>query len=303
MTRYLIAAAAAFIVLAVGGFAAAGAVLGNSDSTNGRTADVQQVLAANVQAANDKVSMFQPGPAAGANPLASTGGTRPATMDAFLTDVLDNVDAFWTAAFANAGLPEPRVSYLWLAPGQVSTTQCVDQSGSNEVNDSSAFYCGLDDTIFVSQQFATDLWNGTMDGQLAGASSGYGHGVGDFGVAYALAHEYAHNVQTELGYYDRLGGVLTTREFELQADCFAGAWAHNAYTQGLLETGDIEEALSTAQAVGDFDQLAPGHHGTPDERLQAFQLGYGNGNAADCDGYLNPSTVSAGTGDVIVIGG
>jgi predicted metalloprotease len=294
-----------FCLVSAGAYVGAGAVFGEPAPTgeSEQQADVRAVLEDNVEAANRKVSQFQPGPAA-SNPLVASGGQgRPQTMDGFLTDVIGNVDGFWVAAFARAGLPEPRVTYNWLAPGQTTTTQCTDANGSNEVNDSSAFYCSLDDTIFVSQQFASDLWNGLMDDQLAGAQAGQGHAVGDFGVAYVIAHEYAHNIQTELGYYDRLGGTLAVKAFELQADCFAGAWAHSAYTQGLLEAGDIEEAVSTAQAVGDFDFADAGHHGTPDERLQAFQLGYGNGNAADCDTYLNPETVAAGAGDVIVIGG
>ena len=78
-----------------------------------------------------------------------------------------------------------------------------------------------------------------------------------------VAHEYAHNLQHELGFFARrpLGGNAA---FELQADCLAGVWANSVYRAGQLEPGDVEEAQSTALAVGDFEFANAQHHGTPE---------------------------------------
>ena len=69
---------------------------------------------------------------------------------------------------------------------------------------------------------------------------------------------------------------------ELQADCFAGAWGNSVYKQGLLKPGDIEEAIGTALAVGDFDVNNAQHHGTPDERRAAWLLGFESGQPSKC---------------------
>ena len=71
-------------------------------------------------------------------------------------------------------------------------------------------------------------------------------------MAYVLAHEYAHNLQQELGIFDNRV-TRSAKPFELQADCFAGTWANSVYEQGQLQPGDLEEASNAALAVGDFD--------------------------------------------------
>ena len=90
------------------------------------------------------------------------------------------------------------------------------------MGDSAAAYCPGDDTIYVSQQFATDIYNGALDHALPGSSQGYGRTIGDFAVAYIVAHEYAHQIQDELGALQQYGQRLPTMAFELQADCYAG---------------------------------------------------------------------------------
>ena len=113
---------------------------------------------------------------------------------------------------------------------------------------------------------------------------GTGRAAGDFGVAYVLAHEYAHNLQQEFGVFERPSP--TAEPFELQADCFAGAWGNSVYRQGLLEPGDVEEAINTALAVGDFDVSNAQHHGTPEERREAWLLGFEGGDPGACERYL-----------------
>ena len=107
-------------------------------------------------------------------------------------------------------------------------------------------------------------------GQLAGLRPT----IGDFSVAYIVAHEYGHEVQDELGLFDTNGGQLPTMAFELQADCYAGTWANSASQEGQLEDGDVQEALDAALAVGDFDTVNPSHHGTPEQREQAWKTGF-----------------------------
>ena len=138
-----------------------------------------------------------------------------------------DVDAYWTKEFKDSGLPEPRVSYDWIPAGQTAASACGDDDGT--LGDSAAAYCPGDDTIYISQKFATDIYNGALDQALPGSSQGYGQTVGDFSVAYIVAHEYGHEVQDELGLFDQYGRQLPTMAFELQADCYAGTWAKSAY--------------------------------------------------------------------------
>jgi predicted metalloprotease len=151
-------------------------------------------------------------------------------------------------------------------------------------DDSAAFYCPADDTIYIAQEFAAKLWNG-VSGDFPGERAGYGRAVGDFGVAYVVAHEYAHNVQQELGLYT-LSPRTGAKPFELQADCMAGLWSNSVYREGRLGPGDVEEAMSTASAAGDFDYNNAQHHGTPDERREAWLLGYRTGDPSICQRFV-----------------
>ena len=207
-------------------------------------------------------------------------GSQSQTMEQFLTTVTKDVDAYWTKAFEDAGLPEPRVSYGWIPAGSIATSAC------GGLGDSAAAYCSGDDTIYISEQFASDIYNGSLDHALPGSSQGYGRTVGDFAVAYIVAHEYGHQIQDELGLFERYGQQMPTMAFELQADCYAGAWANSAYQENRLEDGDVEEALDAALAVGDFDTANPGHHGTPEQRREAWTRGFESGDPSACSSYL-----------------
>jgi predicted metalloprotease len=205
----------------------------------------------------------------------SDGDNQPQTIDAFLTDVLNDVDGFWTKTLTASDLPEPRVAYKWIPPGGRSLTACGNTAG-----DDAAFYCPADDTIYVAQRFAAALYEGVLDGL-----PGEGRAAGDFAVAYVLAHEYAHNLQQELGIFDNRV-TKSAKPFELQADCFAGVWAFSVFAKGALSNGDLEEVLSAARAVGDFDFGNEQHHGTPDERRAAVLAGYESGAPGSCSRFL-----------------
>jgi predicted metalloprotease len=101
--------------------------------------------------------------------------------------------------------------------------------------------------------------------------------VGDMAPAFIIGHELGHHVSWLLGW----PLSISPKEAELQADCFAGAWASNADSRGLLEEGDLEEAVEAVISVGDPDDtwFDPTLHGTVGQRLTAFAIGYEEGPA------------------------
>lgn len=225
--------------------------------------------------------------------LGSTDGVQPGNMEQFLTAVTKDVDTYWTRVFEDSGLPTPRVSYMWIPAGQTAASACGDENGT--LGDGAAAYCPGDDTIYISQKLATSIYSGALDQALPGSSQGYGRTIGDFSVAYIVAHEYGHEIQDELGLFQNYGQQLPTMAFELQADCYAGTWANSAYREDRLENGDVQEALDAALAVGDFDTANPGHHGTPEQREQAWKSGFQEGDPSACSDYLDPANLGAGT--------
>jgi predicted metalloprotease len=222
--------------------------------------------------------------------LRTEGTGQPQDMEQFLTAVTQDVDTYWTKVFADSGLPEPRVTYDWIPAGQTAASACGDDSGT--LGDSAAAYCPNEDTIYISQAFASGIYSGGLDHALPGSSQGYGRTIGDFSVAFIVAHEYGHQIQDELGLFEKYGQQLPTMAFELQADCYAGTWAHSASQENRLETGDVQEALDTVLAVGDFNAGNPGHHGTPDQREAAWKTGFESGAPSSCDTYLDPGSYS-----------
>src|SRR4029079_14620390 len=184
--------------------------------------------------------------------LGAQGSAQPTTMEQFLTAVTKDVDSYWTKTFKASGLPEPRGGYQWIPArhtdaragdkwipaGQTAASACGDADGT--LGDSAAAYCPGDDTIYISEKFATDIYDGALDRALPGSSRGYGKTIGDFSVAYIVAHEYGHEVQDELGLFDQSEGQVPTMAFELQADCYAGTWANSASRDGRLEDGDVQ---------------------------------------------------------------
>ena len=216
----------------------------------------------------------------GATQLGGTparAAAEPTTMEQFLGDVTKDVDAYWTKVFARNGLPEPRVSYRIIEPGETADSAC------GRLDDSTAAYCPGDDTITIAERFASGIFSGRLDRALPGSAQGFGRTTGDFAVAYVVAHEYGHQIQAELGIFDR---GLPTVNTELQADCFAGNWAKSAYDENRLEDGDIGEALGAALAVGDFDFDSAGHHGTPEQREEAWTRGFRSGEPSACAVYV-----------------
>jgi uncharacterized protein len=205
---------------------------------------------------------------------------RETEIARYMTEVLQSVDGYWTRTLRASGLEEPRVRYAWIPRDRSALTGCQVIAG-----DDAAFYCPADDTIYIAERFAHDVYNGIGD-RFPGERAGAGDAVGEFGLAYVVAHEYAHNVQFELGFYELQRPGEGVKAFELQADCFAGLWGNAVYRAGRYDDRDVEEAISTAQAAGDFDYGGEQHHGTPDERRAAWLAGFRSGDPAACRRYV-----------------
>lgn len=155
------------------------------------------------------------------------------------------------------------------------------------------FYCPLDQKVYLDLTFFQELH------QRFGAP-------GDFARAYVVAHEVGHHVQTLLGVSDEVRAAQSRASqaganriqvmMELQADCFAGVWAHHTRRSRnvSLEPGDIEEALGAAAAIGDdrLQRRAQGHvvpesftHGTSEQRVRWFRTGLEAGDPERCDTF------------------
>jgi uncharacterized protein len=152
------------------------------------------------------------------------------------------------------------------------------------------FYCPADEKAYIDLSFFDELQ------QRFGAP-------GDFAQAYVLAHEIGHHVQNLLGIDDKVrraqrlnqgsANALSVRT-ELQADCFAGVWGHSTAQRDILESGDVEEGLSAASAIGDdrLQRMGRGHvspesftHGSSRQRVEWFRRGLTTGDLSACDTF------------------
>jgi len=205
------------------------------------------------------------------------------TQDQFATAIFNDIQGMWSQEFGKAGIAY-HPARLVLYSSAVSTA-CGD-----ETSEVGPFYCPADGTVYLDLNFLTLMQ------QQIGAQ-------GDFARAYIIAHEMGHHVQNLLGISGR--AALLQHQFpsqanavsvrvELQADCFAGIWAHATYQRGALTTQTFQQALRAAAAVGDDlqQQLAGGQvepdswtHGSSAQRQQWLQRGFDTGRAEDCDTF------------------
>jgi predicted metalloprotease len=153
------------------------------------------------------------------------------------------------------------------------------------------FYCPADERVYIDLGFYDELK------RRFGAP-------GEFAQAYVLAHEVGHHVQKIIGIESKVQQLERANpaeanplsvKTELQADCFAGVWAHSTEQRGLLEAGDVESALHAAAAVGDdhIQQMTRGRiqpetftHGSSRQRMEWFNRGLNSGLIADCNTFL-----------------
>ncbi len=198
---------------------------------------------------------------------------RVVALDNSLTD-------YWSTAFRGFRPASTRIF-----SGSV-TTGCGQASSAV-----GPFYCPPDEGIFLDLGFFDEL------------RTQYGARGGDFAVAYVLAHEYGHHIQTLTGQSERSrslpeqkGPQGASTRLELQADCYTGVWAGNAERDGFVtfDDTDIDEGLSAAAAVGDdrIQETTQGRvepeswtHGSADQRQKWFRTGLRSGDPGDCDTF------------------
>ena len=204
-------------------------------------------------------------------------------MTSFLELVLNDVHNFWAELMVQGGYDTPFVDYILPYAGDTEATNCTS-TGSTGPDD--AFYCAEEDLIVFANELAMDIWESEV------ASNGdpeAGAAAGNFAVATALAHIYAHSLQGEWGWLpaqadqERLVPVERT---ELNAECLTGVWAQSAYASDMLEAGAVESAMETLSGAIQHDLSEDKDHGMPAERTAAFMTGFKSGMANSCDSYL-----------------
>jgi predicted metalloprotease len=224
-----------------------------------------------------------PAPQAQQTPAqAPPAGDRQA---AFVSTVLKNTEVVWTDLFKQNG-GSYRAPKLVLFRGTTPTACGTGQSAMGP------FYCPGDRKVYIDLAFYDTLKN-----QLGAP--------GEFAQAYVIAHEVGHHVQAELGISAKVDGMRSrlsqtqnnavSVRVELQADCFAGVWAHHSQeSKKWLEPGDIEAAMNAAQKIGDDAlQRSAGRavvpdsftHGTSAQRQRLFDVGFQSGSMNACDTF------------------
>jgi Predicted metalloprotease len=195
-------------------------------------------------------------------------------VEEFLVAVIEDADVVWTEWFLASGLQEPVLEYVVVQPDDAPwVSEC--RPIVMESDTANAYFCALDGSpdengdpvgaIMFGAETMQGLWTGNAFGIPIDVS-------GDFGAALVVAHEFGHHITWELGTQLEWAEPGHVMWFELMADCFAGNWTATAYAKGALETGDLEEAGAVLAVIGD----APGtvDHGSAEQRLEAFLLGY-----------------------------
>jgi predicted metalloprotease len=198
----------------------------------------------------------------------------------FVSFVLDDAQQAWLSLLQPTETPY-RLARLVLFRGETHSGCGLGQA------EMGPFYCSRDEKVYLDLGFFDDLRERFR-------------AAGDFAQAYVIAHEIGHHVQHIVGTLERRGkgkqqgaDGLSVR-MELQADCYAGVWAHSAAERDILEPGDLEEALRAATAIGDdaLQRTAAGSvrpetftHGTSEQRARWFRRGFEGGDPQKCDTF------------------
>lgn len=205
-------------------------------------------------------------------------------MTQFVRTVLAETEDVWNGIMKAEGIDYPEPTLISFR-GQVSSACGTASSATGP------FYCPSDSQVYIDLSFYDEL------ARKFGAA-------GDFAQAYVLAHEVGHHVQNVIGVLPKFNQMRRSMSkadenkmsvrVELQADCFAGIWAHYTAQKGLLERGDIEEALNAANQIGDdtLQKRSQGYvvpesfnHGTSEQRKNWFTRGFESGKLASCDTF------------------
>ena len=191
-------------------------------------------------------------------------GSQDMTRIEFVQFVVDDVSAMWQDAFESGGLvysPAPTILY--------DEPMAISGCGGVADPEIGPFYCPENMTVYYPVSFTDRSGQRPMQ-------------IGDFAVAFILAHELGHHIQNQLGTLD---AQLFTIQLELQADCFAGVWSRSIFEQDALEAGDLGEAVEQLANFADLPGTPwdhPGAHGTESQRIDAFFTGYDTGRSRQC---------------------
>jgi predicted metalloprotease len=215
----------------------------------------------------------QPGPATN-----QAGQTQDENRQ-FVGAIMGSTEDIWGKVLPEQARVRYQEPVLTLFSGQVPSA-CGYASAA-----SGPFYCPGDRKLYLDFAFFSELKNEFR-------------APGDFAQAYVIAHEVGHHVQNLLGTMDRVQRSGNDNQLsvslELQADCYAGVWAHYAQQQGRVETGDAEEAIRAAGAVGDdiIQKRTQGYvvpdsftHGSAQQRIQWFSRGMQSGQMSQCQTF------------------
>ena len=192
-------------------------------------------------------------------------GSEDMTIEEFVEAVGGDLNAKWQALFESGGYAYPNASFvLYDEPMPISGCEGVADP------EWGPFYCSENSTVYYPLSWSDPSGRTPAE-------------IGDFAVAVILAHEVGHHVQNITGAFTDPN--VYSIQLELQADCFAGLWGRTVYEEGLLEPGDVGEALQVAANAADLPGTPaenPSAHGTEAQRTDAFFTGYESGDAAQC---------------------
>ncbi len=203
----------------------------------------------------------------------------------FVSVILADTEETWGTLFQEMGK-------TYQEPHLVLFRDAVQSACGTALSATGPFYCPSDQQVYIDLGFYDQLKNRYR-------------APGDFAQAYVIAHEVGHHIQNLVGISGKVqearsktsqieGNKLSVR-LELQADCLAGVWANHAHkNRQLLETGDLEEGLAAASAIGDdnLQKQSQGYvnpdsftHGSAAQRVKWFKIGFEEGTAASCDTF------------------
>ncbi len=227
----------------------------------------------------DDVAAVAPTTANEGGRLSPADSAREEPEVRFVSYVLDDVQSTWKRI-----APQYRDAHLVVYRDATQTGCGVGQSAMGP------FYCPLDQKVYIDLGFYEEL------------KSKFG-AQGDFAQAYVIAHELGHHVQHLSGTDAQVrraqqGDPGASNEYsvrlELQADCYAGVWAHSTQQRNILQAGDVDEAMTAAASVGDDriqtrtkGRVSPESftHGTSAQRTSWFKKGFDTGDPKSCDTF------------------
>ncbi|MEO6656242.1 MAG: neutral zinc metallopeptidase, partial [Pyrinomonadaceae bacterium] len=239
----------------------------------------------------DPSQLLQNGPSQTEIPAPGTAANKVVTQDEnrqFAGAIMGNLEDAWKQI-----LPaQTRVRFN--APKLVLFTDQISSACGYASAATGPFYCPGDQKLYLDFAFFDELRREFK-------------APGDFAQAYVIAHEFGHHIQNLLGTMDKVQRAGNDNRLsvalELQADCYAGIWANFVAKQGRVETGDAEEAIRAAAAVGDdmIQKRTQGYvvpdsftHGSAQQRMQYFTLGFKSGDMKQCQTFRENLTGYSG---------